>query len=312
MPFPLFREGALTLFGIIKPRGRHICRMLHSRSCYFRLPVYRNLLHYAVVLGLVSITAAFGEALVQVPKAIDHSPWHRLLQKHVNARGLVAYRAWHASSEDRKALDQYLKQFAGEANPPAKGDDRIASLINAYNAFTIDFILDNYPVKSLRLLDDEFKGKRYLISGTAYSAEDIELETLRPLIGWKMHSVVVCAARSCPPLLNRASFPDDWEKKMEARYRAWLSRPDLNSYHPDRGWGSRGEVEISKIFSWHSIDFEGEVSVRDVLHRFGPEEHSDFLGKGKYRIRYKDYHWGLNDQSGLGKDYEHSIFNSLF
>lgn len=65
-------------------------------------------------------------------------------------------------------------------------------------------------------------------------------------------------------------------------------------------------------FSWHSIDFEGDVSVRDVLRRFGPEKHAAFLKKAEFRIKYKDYHWGLNDQSGLGKDYEHSIFNSLF
>ncbi|MFP4260636.1 MAG: hypothetical protein ACLFS1_06105 [Opitutales bacterium] len=172
--------------------------------------------------------------------------------------------------------------------------------------------MENYPTRSIRLLDNEFKGKRYRIAGELWSAEDIELATLRPLIGWKMHSVVVCAARSCPPLLNEAYFADDWESKMEERYRLWLARPDLNSYHPDRGWGSRGEVEISKIFSWHSVDFEGAVSVRDVLHRFGPEKYASFLKKADYRIKSKDYHWGLNDQSDLGANYEHSIFNSIF
>jgi len=247
-----------------------------------------------------------------VPEGIDHSKWDELLRKHVDSDGLVDYRAWHDSEEDRAKLDDYLKQFSARTGQPAQGNERIAALINAYNAFTIDFILDNYPTESIRLLDDEFKGKRYRISGKLWSAEDIELETLRPLIGWKMHSVVVCAARSCPPLLNRAYFPDDWGEKMEERYRLWLSRPELNSYHPNRGWGSRGEVEISKIFRWHSVDFKGDVSVEDVLRSFGPEEYSDFLDKAKYRIKYKDYHWGLNAQSDLGKDYEHSIFNSIF
>jgi len=286
--------------------------MLNLRFSYFSRQYFRIPLHHAMLACLLIVTPAFGKAMVEVPQGIDHSAWDQLLQKYVNENGMVDYRAWHASNEDRAKLDKYLKQFSEKGEKSARGDERIAALINAYNAFTIDYILDNYPTESLRLLDDEFKGKHYLISGTYYSAEDIELETLRPLIGWKMHSVVVCAARSCPPLLNRAYFPDDWEEKMEERYRLWFARPDLNSYHPDRGWGSRGEVEISKIFSWHSVDFEGEVSIRDVLRRFGPPEQSDFLSKGKYRIKYKDYHWGLNDQSGLGKDYEHSIFNSLF
>lgn len=286
--------------------------MLNRRFSYFSVSKFRVLLQHTAVACLMLMTPAFGKAIVQVPQGIDHALWDQLLQKHVNERGLVDYRAWHASKEDRAKLDDYLKQFSSHSEQRAQGDERIAALINAYNAFTIDYVLDHYPTKSLRLLDDEFKGKHYRISGTLYSAEDIELETLRPLIGWKMHSVVVCAARSCPPLLNRAYFPEDWEKKMEARYKVWLSRPELNSYHPDRGWGSRGEVEISKIFSWHSVDFEGDVSVQDVLRRFGPPEHSGFLSKAAYRIKYKDYHWGLNDQSDLGKDYEHSIFKSLF
>lgn len=250
--------------------------------------------------------------LVETPAGIDHQPWDELVQRYVDDRGLVDYQSWKESTADLKKLRSYLEQFAPAGTEAATGDERIASLINAYNAFTIDFILKNYPTRSIRLLDDEFKGKRYRIAGKLWSAEDIELATLRPLIGWKMHSVVVCAARSCPPLLNEAYFAEDWEDKMEARYRLWLARPDLNSYHPKRGWGNRGEVEISKIFSWHSVDFEKKVSVRDVLRRFGPKAHADFLIKDDYGIKYKDYHWGLNDQSDLGADYEHSIFNSIF
>ena len=174
--------------------------------------------------------------LVETPAGIDHQPWDELVQRYVDDRGLVDYQSWKESTADLKMLRSYLEQFAPAGTEAATGDERIASLINAYNAFTIDFILKNYPTRSIRLLDDEFKGKRYRIAGKLWSAEDIELATLRPLIGWKMHSVVVCAARSCPPLLNEAYFTEDWEDKMEARYRLWLVRPALNSYHPKRGW----------------------------------------------------------------------------
>jgi hypothetical protein len=267
----------------------------------------------SLLLGFaLSLTPVLASALPSVPANINHAPWDALTRTYVDARGLVDYEKWHQTSEDRAKLDAYLEAFAPVPDEAAEGDDLIASLINAYNAFTIHFILENYPTRSIRLLDNEFKGKRYRIGGQLWSAEDIELETLRPLIGWKMHSVVVCAARSCPPLLNEAYFADDWESKMEERYRLWLARPDLNTYHPDRGWGNRGEVEISKIFSWHSVDFEGPVSVEDVLKRFGPENYASFFKRADYRIKYKDYHWGLNDQSELGKDYSHNIFRSLF
>jgi hypothetical protein len=266
---------------------------------------------YLAVAGF-SFSAQAQAQSVRPPSGIDHQPWDELLQRYVDERGLIDYAAWKSSGEDLAKLQNYLAQFTSTTAESAKGDDRIASLINAYNAFTIDFVLMNYPVESIRLLKDDFDGKRYNIAGTRWSADDIELETLRPLIGWKMHSALVCAARSCPPLLNRAYSPDDWEAKMEERYRVWLARPDLNSYHPDHGWGSRGEVEISKIFSWHSVDFKDQVSVQNVLRRLAPKKYSEFLEKTAYRIKYKDYHWGLNDQNGVGAYYKHSIFNSIF
>jgi len=275
-------------------------------------PQFRRVFRTALCWLFPALALTVGAQPVEPPKGIDHQPLNELLARYVNDQGLVAYAAWKESPEDRKNLRNYLAQFNAVGSEAAMGDERIASLINAYNAFTISFILDNYPTESIRLLDDEFKGKRYPIAGKLWSAEDIEIATLRPLIGWKMHSVVVCAARSCPPLLNEAYFADDWEEKMEERYRLWLARPDLNSYHPDRGWGSRGEVDISKIFSWHKVDFKGKVSVQDVLARFGPEKHKTFLEKADYRIKYKDYHWGLNDQSDLGADYKHSFLKSLF
>ncbi len=42
--------------------------------------------------------------------------------------------AWKNSKEDVDALDGYLKQFAPKADKPAEGNEKAASLVNAYNA----------------------------------------------------------------------------------------------------------------------------------------------------------------------------------
>lgn len=248
--------------------------------------------------------------LPKVPANIDHEPLDALLAKYVDAKGLVDYEAWHRSPDDLQALKAYLAQFDKQVAQEAVGDDKIASLINAYNAFTLSLILDHYPVESIRLLDSPFDGKHYRIGGERVSADNIEHEMLRPLIGWKVHAVVVCAARSCPPLLNAAYTPESWEAQMQERYRNWLARPDLNRYLPNKG--SRGKVEISKIFDWYEDDFEGSHSVRAILARFGPADYQAFLQKGAYAIGYLDYHWGLNAQNDVGKDYKHSFLRSLF
>lgn len=247
-------------------------------------------------------------SLPEVPSGIDHDPLDALLREYVDDRGLVDYGRWHANEADVAALRAYLSQFAPEPEVGASGDEKIAALINAYNAFTIEFILDNYPTESIRLLDDPFDAKRHRVGGQLVGVDDIEHEMLRPLIGWKVHSVVVCAARSCPPLLNRAYLPATWEDQMEERYRTWLAREDLNAYDTGR---FRNTVEVSRIFRWYSEDFSGSHSVENVLRRYGPDEYRDFLS-GNFRVTFQDYHWGLNDQSDLGADYRHSILRSLF
>ncbi len=257
-----------------------------------------------LLLGLLLLVSRPGFAEpVPLPAGIDHADWDRLLQTYVDEDGLVAYADWKKSEKDVEALRRYLAQFAPSPSPAAKGNERIASLINAYNAFTIHFILEHYPTESIRALKNPFKGKRHLIGGKMVSVAEIEHEALREMIGWKMHAVLVCAARSCPPLYRRAFRAEDWERIMEDRTSVWLGRKDLNQFDPDGN-----TVSLSKIFTWHAKDFRGKTRTHDVLLLHAPEEYKAFVAKDTYRINYLDYHWGLNDQSELGKDYKHSLF----
>ena len=69
---------------------------------------------------------------------VDHSGWSRLLQEYVNDEGKVAYQAWHASPDDRRALEVYLTQLS-HAGPGRSTTTpaRLAFWINAYNALTV-------------------------------------------------------------------------------------------------------------------------------------------------------------------------------
>lgn len=261
------------------------------------------LIRNAILRTTLILFAATAHA---VPGNIDHQPWDALLRAHVDERGLVDYQGWRNDPAAMNQLDAYIKTLGTPTASVAQGDDEIATLINAYNAFVIHLILTNFPTESIRQLDNPFDAPRNLLGNEMLSLDEIEHQRLRPLIGWKAHAVVVCAARSCPPLLNGAYFAEDWEDKMAERYTAWLARPDLNRYHPEKN-----EVEISKIFDWYDEDFRNDPTVKEVLYTYGPTDDYDFL-KGGYRIRYLDYHWGLNAQSDLGENYRHSFWNNLF
>jgi len=241
-----------------------------------------------------------------VPSGIEHSRYEELLQKYVNARGLVDYGAWKADREDIERLHEYLDQFAPAPDPQISTDEEAASLINAYNAFTIKAILEKYPVQSILQVKDVWNSRRHLVGGMRVSLDDIEKGALIPLIGWKVHAVVVCAARSCPPLQKFAYQPEKLDGQIGAVYRIWLSRIDLNRFSP-----SEKRAEISRIFKWYREDFAAGGGIKSILRRHAPQRHKPFLAAGDFKIVYSKYHWGLNDRGGQGKNYKGSLLDII-
>ncbi|MBI4625026.1 MAG: DUF547 domain-containing protein [Verrucomicrobia bacterium] len=132
---------------------------------------------------IASILAA--APTVTVPAGIDPQPWDALLTKYVDERGLVAYEKWKNDPAELAALDAFIAQYAATPARPAQGAEEIAALINAYNAFTIRWILRHYPAESVRALDASFSGARWNVGGRTVSLDDIEHRNLRPVYGWK-------------------------------------------------------------------------------------------------------------------------------
>jgi hypothetical protein len=235
---------------------------------------------------------------IEVPAGIAHESYDRLLKKYVDAKGLVAYGSWKSNPEDLRALDDYLRQFESKPAQPASGDEKAASLVNLYNALTVRWILKNYPTASIQALNDSFGVRRHNVGGQKVSLNDIEHSTLRPLLGYRAHAVLVCAARSCPPLQRFAYTAPQLDAQIEAAFREWLARDDLNHFEPHRK-----TAQISSIFTWFAEDFEKVGGVKKILATYGPQTGHSFLAAGEYEISYLPYDWGLNDQSREGQSY---------
>ena len=256
---------------------------------------------------LLFLALALPAADLNVPAGIDPAPWDALLKKYVDARGLVAYRQWKSSATDLKNLDDFIAAYAKTGEPVASGAEKIAALINAYNAITIRWILQNYPTESIRELDGSWDKARWNIGGATVSLDEIENKNLRPLYGWRVHATIVCAARSCPPLVNEAYTTPNLVTLTEQAYRGWLAREDLNQFDE-----TAGAVRVSPIFKWFKSDFTGDGEPATVWEKFGPAKRQAFLARRNFSVDYLDYNWGLNDQGGRGRDYRPSIFKRLF
>jgi hypothetical protein len=241
----------------------------------------------------------------EVPTGIKNNAYNQLLEKYVNPLGLVAYEKWKNNAEDMKALDDYLAQFAASGNT-VRGDERYASLINAYNAFVLRWILQNYPTESIWALKGSFRQRRHRLGGTNVSLNDIENDMLRQEFGWRTHAVLVCAARSCPPLQRSAYTASALNNQVARAYRAWLGRTDLNEFLIDKN-----EANVSTIFKWFKGDFDQAGGVKSVMAKYAPAAAKPLLQQADSKITYKSYNWGLNDQGPHGRNYKINIIDYL-
>lgn len=270
-----------------------------------------GLLALAILLPLPACAQSGGgkkekDVEVKVATGIDHGAWDRLLKKYVDEKGLVNYTAWKASSEDMGALDTYLKQFAAKADQVAEGNEKAASLVNAYNAIAVRTILASYPVESIHETKKPFESKNWMIGGEKASLNDIENGTLRPQLKYRAHAALVCAARSCPPLQRSAYRADSFEAQDDKAFTVWLGREDLNQFLP-----AEKTAKISEIFKWFKGDFEQSLSVAKVIAKYGPESAQEVTkGGAKFEPDYISYNWGLNDQGEHGRNY--SKLNLIF
>lgn len=214
-------------------------------------------------------------------EGMDHSSFDALLRAHVSASGKVDY---NAIKTNVSALDKYLGYLS--QNVPASTaskNERLAFWINAYNANTIKLIVDNYPVNSIMDLygGKAFDKKWIKIGGETLSLNDIENNKIRAKFNEpRIHFAVNCAAKSCPPILNKAWTADNVQATLEARTKAFVNDASYNNI-------SKGSVQISKIFEWYAKDFPNDIV--SYLNKYS----STSISSGA-KVGYIEYDWALN------------------
>ena len=213
------------------------------------------------------------------PPALDHAEWNELLRTHVSATGRVDYQGFR---NDRAKLDAYLSELA--ANRPARSAPRaeqLAYYINAYNAYTIQLILDNWPLKSIRDIGEPWDKPFVKLGDQTLTLNQLEHELIRPRFNEpRIHFALVCAAKSCPPLANRAYTAGNLESMLESRTRAFLRNERFNV--------TQEEVAVlSPLFDWYEEDF-GDV--REYVNGYLERPMREGVP-----IRFGEYDWGLNN-----------------
>lgn len=209
----------------------------------------------------------------------------KFLASYVNDNGQVNY----ADLKKNPAALNALTDFMAKADlSNADASTKKAFYINAYNITMIAAIVEKYPIASP--LDDEdiFTGETHLIAGEKLTLEQIEKEKLLATTGdERLHFVLVCAAKGCPPLFNRAFFPNQVEFQIKQR-----TRVALNDTYFVRVDGKNKQVGVSQIFKWYADDFKKDgLDVLTYINRF---RNTTF--PPDYKVTYYEYDWSLNEQ----------------
>ena len=222
-------------------------------------------------------------------KTFDHSAFDALLRARVTAEGLVDYAA---IAEDRAALDGYIARLADVRLAEHGKEEILALLINAYNALTLEWIVDNLPLASIRDTDDPWKAKRHTLAGQQVSLDFIEHSLLRVPELFdepRIHFGVNCASLGCPPL--RA------EAYTGARVRTQLAEATRRALTMPRQLKVTGDtVAVNRIFDWFGEDFRrGDRTLVGFLGEYAPAAAVAVLEeRGDAAIEFLDYDWSLN------------------
>jgi hypothetical protein len=214
-------------------------------------------------------------------EAFDHSYFDQLLKKYVNKNGVVNYAG---IKKHHKSLKAYLETFRVHAPVDTwSRQDQFAYYLNAYNAMTIDLIVRNYPLKSIKDIKNPWEQRSWSIGKKSISLEEIEHKILRKMNEPRIHFGINCASFSCPPLMNEAFTAAKVDAQLERLAVQFINDPKRNRITRDR-------IEISNIFRWFKKDFTKNGDLIDFLNKY-----SKVAIDKNARLRYMDYDWSLNE-----------------
>lgn len=238
----------------------------------------------------------------QYPSDNLHKEFTKVLGLNVK-NGKVDYKNLCAD----KRFESYLQLLSSTDPSLFKSDiEKLAFWINAYNAFTLKIVCDNYPVESIvdigsgglvvghvlgtTVWDDEF----ITINKKKYSLNDIEHKIIREKFKEpRIHFALVCASISCPPLRNEAFTADNLNEQLNNQAKNFLNDNSKNIFDL-----KNRRAKISKVLDWYGDDFAAnDEELLKYLSKYLPQKVSDDLKNHteKWKIDYLDYDWNLNE-----------------
>jgi len=240
-----------------------------------------------------------GLLLISPGWAVDYDLLDSLLAKYTAETEVASIRTVavdYPGLKNESSFSELISQF--ERTDTSELDSESAELafwINAYNVFAIKLVLDHYPVTSIRDVGDVFHpfNQRTVatIAGSSYSLDDIKHLVLRRRFEQPLIHTALCSASLSGPDLRRVAYRGQGiTAQLQEQLTAFLGNPQ-KGFLLDQ---ENRTLYLASFFTWDAEDFKKWGGIINFIAEFISAEARDFLNTNRYKVKYFDYNWDLN------------------
>ncbi|BBH54562.1 DUF547 domain-containing protein [Fluviispira sanaruensis] len=211
---------------------------------------------------------------------------------------MVDYKNLKENSVD---LNNFIKNMSTIKNSDYQKltyNEKLAFLINAYNALTLKLIIDNYPLKSIRdiggVLSNPWKKRFFTLLEKYHYLDEIEHNIIRKDFHEpRIHFALVCASKGCPSLAKNVFLPENLQNQLQIAATNFLENKKKNYYKSEEH-----KLYLSSIFKWYGDDFKEKYKSFNnfVIENISKDNNIKIqIKRSKLKIEFLEYDWNLND-----------------
>ena len=243
-----------------------------------------------------------------------HVPLDALLESHVRD-GLVYYRALQG---ERARLSRYVASLnapsVASEYPSWDRNRQKAFWINAYNAFVLQTVVNNYPIRgqaqayppnSIRQIPGAFERTPHSAVGRSVTLDQIETTILAEFKDPRVFITLGRGAIGSGRLRSEAYAGKTLDRQLDQAREQFTITPRWAKVD-----ALTRQVSISPIFSWRSQAFIAEyaddaynlpkrepieLAVVGFLRPHLLEAEAEFIQKNAFQLTYLPFDWRLND-----------------
>ena len=246
-----------------------------------------------------------------------HRPFDEILDLYVRD-GLVYYLALR---NERARFDRYVDALGAVSAETLKRwsrDQQLAYWINAYNAFVLRTVIDNYPIRgrsadypqnSIRQIPGSFERRQFRAGGRALTLDAIEKDVIAEFGDARALLALGRGAIGSPRLKSEAFTADRLNAQLDTMTSELVTRRELVFVDV-----AAGRLSVNPIFSWREAVFTKSLAdkappvyasrsplERSVLSLIEPllvPSESEYLRKNTFQMTFSEFDWKLNDLTG--------------